>query len=261
MTKITKYKPGEFCWADLGATDVPKAKKFYASVLGWESVDEPNGPEGNDYTRLRIDEKDICGLYPMIAEMRMMKIPPFWLPFISVANVDRTVKKATAAGGVLRMGPMDVPNAGRMAVLGDPTGAGFAIWQARGQKGTQLKELPGTVCWHDLNTPDRAAAGKFYAKVFGWKVETQDFSGNPYYLFKLPGKRNGIGGMWPQPMPESPPAWFTYWVVESCAKAAAKTKRLGGKVLLGPITVPQTCTFAILQDPQGAAFGALEPLI
>jgi hypothetical protein len=147
-----------------------------------------------------------------------------------------------------------------MAILSDPAGACFAIWEKRGHIGTQLKELPGTICWHDLNTPDPKAAGKFYSKVFGWKIQTQDFSGNSYYLFKLAGKRNGIGGMWPQPLPKHPAAWFTYWVVKDCKKTVTQAKRLGGKVLLGPITVPETCTFAIIQDPQGAAFGALQPL-
>jgi predicted enzyme related to lactoylglutathione lyase len=95
--------------------------------------------------------------------------------------------------------------------------------------------------------------------VFGWKVETRDFSGNPYHLLKL--GRKGIGGIWPTPMSKHPPAWFTYWIVEKCAGTVAKAKRLGGKAILGPITVPETCTFAIIRDPQGAAFGVLEPLI
>jgi predicted enzyme related to lactoylglutathione lyase len=259
MTKITHFKPGQFCWADLGTTRVPAAKKFYASVLGWESFDTPMGPGDANYSLLRIKGKDICALYPMMDHQKQSKIPPFWLSFISVSSVDRTIKKATAAGGSLMMGPMDVPHAGRMAILGDPSGAGFAIWQARGHQGTRLKGVPGAVCWHDLSTPDPVAAGQFYSKVFGWKVVTQDFGGKAYHSLKL-GKE-GIGGIWPIPLPKHPPAWFTYWLVESCKRAAAKTKRLRGKVILGPITVPDTCTFAILQDPQGAAFGVLEPMI
>jgi predicted enzyme related to lactoylglutathione lyase len=257
MATIKKYRPGEFCWADLGTTDVPGVKKFYRSLLGWKARDIPMGDGAQQYSMLSVGGKDVCALYPMMPEQRKMKIPPFWLPFISVANVDRTSKKAVAAGGTLRVGPVDVPGSGRMAILGDPTGIGFAVWEARGHRGTQVKAVPGTICWHDLNTPDPVAAGKFYAKVFGWKVERKDFSGNSYNLFKL--GRAGIGGMWPTPLPKYPPAWFTYWIVESCPRAVAKAKRLGGKVVLGPITVPATCTFAILQDPAGAGFGVLEP--
>jgi len=259
MATIKKYRPGEFCWADLGVTDVAGAKKFYRGIFGWEAKDLPMGEGNQKYSLLRVKGKDVCALYPMMPEQRKSKRPPVWLPFISVANVDRMVKKATAAGGSVCVEPMDVMKAGRMAVLQDPTGAVFALWQARGHSGTKLRATPGTVGWHDLSTPDRAAAGKFYTKVFGWKLATMDFSGNPYHLFKLGGQ--GICGMWPQPLPKSHPAWFTYFIVESCTRAVAKTKRLGGKVVLGPITVPETCTFAILRDPQGAAFGALEPLV
>jgi predicted enzyme related to lactoylglutathione lyase len=259
MPTIKTTKPGRFCWADLGTTDTAAAKKFYRGVLGWKAVDTPMGDGGQKYSMLNIGGKDICALYPMMPEQRKAKIPPFWLPFISVANADRTLKKAKAAGATVIAGPQDVPGAGRMAILADPVGAGFAIWEARGHPGTRLKAVPGTICWHDLNTPDKAASGKFYGKVFGWKTHTRDFSGNPYHLFKL--GREGIGGMWPTPLPKHPPAWFTYWIVEDCGKAVAKSKKLGGKVVLGPITVPKTCAFAILRDPQGAAFGALQPLI
>ena len=102
-------------------------------------------------------------------------------------------------------------------------------------------------------------AGKFYTKAFGWKVDNQTFGGNNYHLFKL-GKE-GICGMWPFPMPKLPPSWLTYWQVASCAKTVAKAKRLGARVLMNTIEVPKMCRFSVLKDPQGAAFGILEPLM
>lgn len=258
MTKILKYLPGEFCWADLGTTDLPAAKKFYSKIFGWKSFDNDMGPAGI-YSMQRLDGKDICAIHTAGSAMEG-KPKPFWLPYIGVKNVERAIKKAAAAGATVHLGAQDVPNAGRMAILGDPAGVGFALWEAQGNIGTRLKQVPGTIGWHDLSTPDRAGATKFYSKVFGWKVQTQDFSGNSYYLFKLAGKRDGIGGMWPQPLPQTAPTWFTYWGVKNCARTVTQVKRLGGKVLLGPITVPETCSFAILEDPQGAGFGVLQPL-
>ena len=219
MATIKKYLPGEFCWADLGTKNTAAAKKFYRGIFGWQVKDHPMGG-GGIYSMLQIKGKEICALYPMSPEQKKAKRPPMWLPYITVANVDRTIKKAKAAGATLCMGPVDVPGAGRMA--------------------------------------DTAVAGKFYTKVFGWKIKTMDFSGNSYHLFNL-GKK-GIGGMWPYALPKHGPAWFTYWGVKNCAKTVAKVKRLGGKVLLGPITVPNTCTFAIIRDPQGASLGVLHPL-
>lgn len=257
MAIVRKYKPGEFCWADLGTTDVAAAKKFYRGIFGWTAKDLPL-ENGTNYSMLQVKGKEVCALYPMDPGQKKAKVPPCWLPYIAVANVGRTVKKAKAAGATLCLGPNDVPGAGRMAIFQDPAGARFAIWQARGNIGTKLKAVPATVGWHDLNTGKTAAAAKFYAKVFGWKVKTMDFSGNSYTMLKLGNE--GLGGIWPHPLPHHPTAWFTYWFVKSCARSVTKVKRLRGKVILGPITVPDTCKFAIIRDPQGAALGVLEPI-
>jgi predicted enzyme related to lactoylglutathione lyase len=260
MTQVTQYLPGAFCWVDLGTPDVAAAKKFYASVLGWKSEPKPGGPPDNPYFKQLLDGHEISAIYRMVKMSVKKKQVPFLLPYIAVESVDRTIKKVVAAGGTLHLGPHDVPGSGRMAIFGDPAGAAFAIWEAQGNIGTEMAETPGTVCWHDLNTPDQKTSAQFYAKVFGWKMVTQEFSGNDYYLFKVAGKAEGLGGMWPQPMKKYPPTWFTYFVVKNCARSVTKATKLGGKALLGPITVPETCTFSIIQDPQGAAFGVLEPL-
>jgi uncharacterized protein len=258
MAAIRRYVPGKFCWTVLGTKDTAGAKKFYRGVFGWKVVDFPMGPGDAKYSMLRVKGKDACALYPMSGDQRKMKAPPFWLPYISVANVDSTVKKARSAGGKVAMAPMDVMDKGRMAIIMDPTGAGFAIWQAGTHRGAGLDDTTGTVCWHDLSTSKPSASAKFYSKVFGWKTADLDFDGNSYHLFKL-GKR-GICGMWPEQMKKLPPCWVTYWQVSNCARSVAKAKRLGGRALLDTIEVPDTCRFALLKDPQGAPFGILQPL-
>jgi hypothetical protein len=259
MTAIRKYQPGQFCWTDLGTPDVAAAKKFYRGIFGWEAEDYPMGPGGEKYSIMRVEGKDACALYPMDAEQKERKATPAWLPYIAVKNVTRSATKAKAAGGTVCLGPMDVMDKGRMAIVQDPAGAAFAIWQAGKHPGAKLKGVPGTVMWHDLNTPNVESAGKFYAKVFGWKVETKDFSGNAYHMLTSEGE--GFGGIWPQSTSQLPPSWVTYWLVASCAKTLAKAKRLGGSVAMDTITVPETCRFAVLKDPQGAAFAILEPLV
>lgn len=257
MAVIRSYKPGEFCWTDLGTTDVAGARKFYQSIFGAKVMDVPMGIGDAKYSILQVDGKDTCAIYPMQDEQRKMNAAPFWLPFVSVDNVDKTVKKSKAAGGKLGLGPIDVMDSGRMAIIIDPTGAAVAIWQAGTHKGAELRGTPGTVCWHDLNTPKPAVAGKFYTKVFGWATEDKSYSGNAYHLFKL-GKK-GVCGMWPEPMKGLPPSWLTYWQVANCARTVAKIKQRKGRVLMGTTLVPGMCRFAIAKDPQGATFGILEP--
>jgi len=257
MATIRKYKPGEFCWTDLGTTDVAGAKKFYKGIFGWESRDGPMGIGDLQYSMLLIDGKEVCALYPMYDAQCQMKIPPFWLPYISVKSVVRTVKKAKAAGSAIVMEPIDVMKKGRMAVIQDPSGAVFALWQAWSHPGAKLDDMHGTVYWQDLNTVKRDAAAAFYTTVFGWQLQNSDFSGNAYHLFKLNGE--AVAGMWPEAMDKLPPSWLTYWEVSSCAKTVAKAKRLGGTILMGTTLVPGMCKFAVLKDPQGAVFGILEP--
>ena len=255
MAAIRKYEPGEFCWTDLGAKDVAGAKKFYQGLFGWKSVDFPMGPGDEKYSMMRIGGKDVCAIYPIPAQQKKAKTPPFWLPYIAVTSVDAAAEKAKAAGGKIHMKPMDVMDQGRVAIIADPTGGGVALWQARAHRGAALTDKPGTVTWHDLNTSKPAAAGNFYTKVFGWKLVDQDFDGNKYHLLTLKGE--GVCGIWPEPSKKLPPSWITHWKVVDCAKTVAKAKRLGGKVVMGPIGVAGMGHFAIVKDPQGAAFGVI----
>jgi uncharacterized protein len=254
MTVIKKHKPGEFCWTDLGTKDVAGAKKFYQGIFGWKAMDIPVG-NGFTYSMMRIRGKDVCAVYSMTDEQRKAKTPQFWLPYITVKSVARTVTKAKAAGGKVVSAPMKVMDKGAMAILQDPTGAVFAIWQPGTHPGAGLEDVPGTVTWHDLNTRNTKAAGKFYTTVFGWKLAEQDFSGNNYYLFRL--KNEAVCGMWPMPLKKLATCWLTHWKVANCATTVAKAKRLGGRVLMGTTRVPGMGRFAVLTDPKGAAFGII----
>ena len=255
---VKKYKPGEFCWTELGTPNPAGAKKFYRSLFGWKFTDYPMGG-GFKYSIAGLRGKDVCGLYPMMPARKGTKAAPYWLPYVSVKSVDAMVKKATAAGAKVVTKPMDVMEQGRSAVLRDPTGAVFAFWQARAHGGAAASGDVGTVGWHDLNTRKPEAAAKFYTKAIGWKMERQSYSGNAYYLMKV-GKES-IGGIWPESMKKLPPCWITYWQVENCAKATARVRRLGGRVLMGPITVPEMVHFAIARDPYGAVFAIMEPIM
>ena len=114
-------KPGDFCWNELITTNVPAAKKFYAGLLGWKT--KPFGKGMVDYTVIQKDKKGMGG---------MMKCPKpgqpaQWIPYMLVADVDATVKKAEKLHGKVCMPPFDVPTVGRIAVLSDPQGAAFGI--------------------------------------------------------------------------------------------------------------------------------------
>jgi predicted enzyme related to lactoylglutathione lyase len=112
----------------------------------------------------------------------------------------------------------------------------------------------GAFSWCELMTPDPEAAQAFYGELLGWTLKAGDVGDMPYTVIEVAGK--GIGGMAAPPpsSPNMPPTWGTYITVDDVDTTAAKAQELGGKVLMPPMDIPSVGKFALIQDPQGAAF-------
>jgi predicted enzyme related to lactoylglutathione lyase len=253
MAIITQHAPGTFCWPELATTDQNGAKKFYTALFGWTSDDSPIG-ENEFYTMLQSKGHAAGALYTMRKEMRENHVPPHWGSYVAVENTDQSAAKARQLGGKVIAEPFDVMDAGRMAVIQDPTGAVFSLWQAMKHPGIGVFNEPGALCWTELITTDTDAAKRFYTGLFPWQTESMD-GGMPYTVFKV--GENRIGGMM-QRTPEMgnvPPFWLAYFEVDDCDAATAKALSLGGKALMPAQEVPSYGKIAVLQDPQGASFG------
>lgn len=252
MTAFSEYKPGTFCWIDLGTTDAAAAKKFYCELFGWEATDEPAGPD-MVYTRFSQDGKSVGALYEMSQEMRDMNIPPFWMSYISVADADATAAKARELGATVRRDPFDVMDAGRMTVIQDPTGAYFSIWQPMKHHGADIANEPASLCWNELMTTDVDKAGAFYTKLFGYTADTQNMGGMDYTSF-MNGDRpaGGMMALTPEMGEGVPSNWSVYLAVADCDATVEKAKALGGKVCREPEDLPGIGRFAVIADPQGA---------
>lgn len=119
---------------------------------------------------------------------------------------------------------------------------------------------PGTgrFCWHELVTTDLAAATKFYAELFAWtSSDNPSPAGGTYRMFSQ--GQTMVGGALAAP-PGVPSNWLVYIAVDDADASAKKVTELGGKIMVPPTTVPDMLRFACAADPQGAAFGILEPL-
>ncbi|HEV7475494.1 MAG TPA: VOC family protein [Pyrinomonadaceae bacterium] len=262
MQETPEYKPGTFCWVELATTDGEGAKKFYTELFGWTANDMPVGP-GMTYSILLLggkEGKDVGALYQMPPEMTAQGIPPNWLSYVSVTSADESATKAKELGATLMKEPFDVMTVGRMAVVQDPTGAVFAIWQAGDHKGASVVNVPGSLVWNELATTDTAKAGTFYTGLFGWGKDTHTFGPLEYTIFQN-GER-GAGGMF-EITPEMaaagvPPHWLAYFAVDDCDAKVKKATELGAKIMKPADNIPGVGRFAILQDPQGAAFAVIK---
>jgi uncharacterized protein len=106
------------CWNELQARDVAVAKKFYQALFGWRLKESP------EYTELYLGEQPFGGI---LQSQAPPEVPSHWLPYFAVDSCEGTVNKAQSGGATLIVPPMDVPNAGRFAVLADPQGAVFSV--------------------------------------------------------------------------------------------------------------------------------------
>ena len=119
---------GSFVWHELHTNDRTKALKFYAALMAWETKDVQMGP-GEPYGLCFVNGKDHAGITKSMAPAH---VPPHWLPYVAVDDVDVSVAKVQELGGRLLMPAMDIPDVGRFAPVTDPQGAAFALYKDYG---------------------------------------------------------------------------------------------------------------------------------
>lgn len=251
-------KVGSFCWLELATSDRVGAKTFYTNLFGWTAQDNPMGPE-MVYTIFRKGSDDTGGVYQLMKDQLDAHVPPHWLLYVRVDNVDVPAAKAVELGGHQIVPPTDIPNIGRFAVIQDPTGAMFSMFQPGKHRGiTKFGDI-SNLCWTDLNTNDPAKAVSFYGSLFGWTFET----GKDGYRHIVNGKghEDMIGGI-PLQMhapPGTPSHWMAYFHVADCKATAEKASQTGARTLMPANFMQDVGTIAVLADPQGAVFALYQP--
>jgi predicted enzyme related to lactoylglutathione lyase len=258
MGERTQYTPGTFSWTDLSTTDPDAAKAFYGGLFGWEAEDLPV-PGGGVYSMQRLDGKDVAAIAPQPPAQRDAGVPPVWQSYVTVESADASAERAGELGGTVHAPAFDVMDAGRMAVLQDPQGAFFIVWQPNNHIGAGLVNQPGALCWNELAAADLDAAPDFYGHLFGWQAEPFE-SGPMRYLTIKNGE--AINGGMREKQPDEPPHWLVYFAVEDVDAGIAKVGELGGGTMAGPFEMAMA-KIAIVRDPQGAVFalyaGELQP--
>jgi predicted enzyme related to lactoylglutathione lyase len=242
------YAPGTPSWVDLGSPDMDGSVAFYGGLFGWTATEPGPVEETGGYRMFEYKGRMVAGLGPQQAPG-----PPYWTTYVSVASADETTAKATAAGGMVFVEPMDVLDVGRMAIFADPTGAVVAVWEPRAHPGAGLVNEPNTLCWNELSTRDVPAAKAFYTEVFGWGVKEAE----GYDEWLVDGA--SVGGMMETPsmVPAEVPAhWLVYFAVDDTDAAVATAQELGATLVFGPVDV-EPGRIATVLDPQGATFAVI----
>jgi len=249
MPERTRHPHATISWTDLETTDHEGAKGFYAGLFGWEYEDMEAGDDAI-YSLAKLNGRSAAALSAQRAEHAEQGIPPHWNLYVTVEDVDAAAGKVGEAGGQVLAEPFDVFDAGRMAVIADSTGGVFCLWQAGTNIGAEVVNEPGTMSWADVATSDAPATQAFYAALLGWRFEAM--SEEPPYWVIFNGERSQ-GGM-TRPPADVPPNWFPYFAVADVEAAMAAARGAGAEPFMGPVEVPNTGTFGLIRDPQGATF-------
>jgi uncharacterized protein len=271
MLERDGYMPGVPCWVDTSQPDPEAAVAFYGGLFGWDFEDAmPPGSAGK-YFIARLRGGDVAAV-----SSQPEGGPPaaVWNTYIWVESADEAAAKVLANGGRVLMHPFDIMGAGRMAVVADPEGAAFCLWQAKDHRGAQIVNEPGSLNFNGLNTRDPDGAKSFYGALFGWQPLGL---GGGAEMWRLPGYGNflersdpglrermastgapeGFGDVVAtlnpigEDQPSVPPNWSVTFAVDDADATAAKAAELGGQVVVPPFDAPWV-RMTVITDPQGA---------
>jgi uncharacterized protein len=243
---------GHFAWYELLTTDLAGAAAFYGKVIGW-GVKDASAPE-LAYTLFTAGDIPVGGLMELPEEGRRLGATPRWVGYVAVDDIDATAARINHLGGAIMVPPTD-SNIGRISVVADPQKATFALVTGLtyGERQPGGLEQPGHVGWHELLAEDRNRIFDFYGELFGWrKANTETDPADLYQLFSAAGQT--IGGMLTKLPSVSQPFWLHYFNVDDIGAAAKRVEAGGGRILQGPIELPDGCWIARCADPQGALF-------
>ncbi|MBD8042811.1 VOC family protein [Arthrobacter sp. Sa2BUA2] len=268
--KQRTYPAGVPSWIDTEQPDVDAAADFYGRLFGWtfEDVMPPEAP--GRYLIARLEGKDVGALAG--GGQSGGDRPAAWNTYVAVDDADAAAGRLESAGATVRSAPADAGEGGRAAVLTDPQGAEFRIWQARNRTGAQVANLPGAWNFSDLHTSDTAGATRFYNAVFNWQVEDLGFG----WLVRRPGYGDHLEatvdpGIRARQAAVATPSgfedaiawmaaaapgeqahWHVSFAVADRDQSAADAEVLGARVL-GQSDDLWSRT-ALIRDPQGAEF-------
>jgi hypothetical protein len=234
------------------------SERYYTRLFGW-TTREVDMAEGPPYVMFRMGDEDIAG---MMQFDPAQGIPPMWMAYGTVDDVDRAAAKVTELMGSVYFGPKDIPGVGRFVVIADPAGAALAAIRFAASDDSDEGQPPraGTFCFEQLLCPDPAAVTAFYEEIFLWTHVKYDMGPQgSYWMFKR-GDRDAAGAMPKPPGSPGPAHWLSYVAVDDVDAMAARVPELGGRIFLSPSDIPGVGRLSVSADPQGATLALYKAL-
>lgn len=249
-----RLAPGTPCWVSLMVHDLAGAQAFYGALFGWEFHTGPTqlGP----YSGALLGGREVAGIGQMPPDRHL---PLAWTPYLATEDVDLTAETVRHRGGTVGVGPLDVGDLGRLALVSDPAGAVFGIWQVAEHGGIAVRDVPGALAWNELRTHEARPVAEFYEAVFGYNPRPSTEPGVDHITLRL-GRRpvvsvHGVG----LPMPYDRGAhWMPYFEIADVDRGVEVVRDRGGAVIQPPREEKLGRT-AVVADPEGAELTLIRP--
>ncbi|MEJ2604847.1 MAG: VOC family protein [Gammaproteobacteria bacterium] len=203
------------------------------------------------------DDDEMAGLGQMPDEMLQQGMPGVWASYVTVADLGAAVGRAEASGGGIAMAPMQIFDAGHMAVVTDREGAALSLWQPLEHKGAAVCNEAGAFCWNELACRDIDGAREFYHDIFGWDYALNEDAPTTYYVIRNGERTNGGLLQMNEQWGEMPSHWSVYFAVDDVDARVESLAQLGGQVHAEPFDTPAG-RLSVVQDDQGAHFYMLQ---
>ncbi|MEM7561798.1 MAG: VOC family protein [Pseudomonadota bacterium] len=251
----------------MSSYDVDESRAFYKTVLGWKTHNmgtmeaEPDDRFGMDQVRYHVamlGGNPAAGIFDMPPFFQKIKMPPFWMSYLAVDDIEGVVARAKAIDGVI----VDVEPCpfgdGTMSLIRDPRGAGFTCYDGPSIDSKGDGSEYGRMVWNELITESIPKVEQFYREVIGFDlVRDDEFEGNRVKLINQVGEE--VAGV--QEVDESIRSEKVYWVpffsVDSIESLTSRVNEAGGEII-SQNNFGGGHDSAICYDNTGAAFGVAE---
>lgn len=128
MSETPRLPTGRIAWCDLAVSDADEVRDFYADVVGWRPTPVSMG-DYDDYAMVPDDtDQPVAGVCHQRGPNK--DLPPQWLIYITVPDLDESIRRCEQRGGTVLAAPKSMGGGSRYCVIRDPAGAVAALYQA-----------------------------------------------------------------------------------------------------------------------------------
>ncbi|MFD9728385.1 VOC family protein [Streptomyces sp. NPDC059072] len=236
------------------ARDLDTAQRFYGAVAGWRFR---RASLGEAFSVALLDGVPVAGIGALAGDLA---VPVAWTPYFAVDDVDVAVDRIRERTGTIAVGPVSFESGGRGALVADPDGAVFGIWEGDVAADWRVGKGPAPA-WLELRTRNALDAAMFYGAVLEWATERPGCCEVSYEEDQVVLRQDGVPvarlNSGPVELasysPHTRPRWHVHFRVPKLRPAIEAAVALGGRPVSDVVSNAEE-RWVTLRDPDGALF-------